>query len=609
MSDNYEFSKSTFPQGISAETPYVSKNWNYVNDINGGVYSNNGLTLVQFDLSSIYNSSCLIDPSQAYITVPLVLVSAYTSSNSAGTLVTPTNITGQSTTHGLKSGYWNLLHGSDLIVNAQTLEQFQPNINTYVNWKMMSQMSQDDLNGFGQSLGMGNVLDNAQSLKFNPASSQTTATAFTYPVSTNTSLSSTATGGNGISNNTPFSATANYGDQGTATLPQFTGCYNNGLYSRLKKYNDITATSPQNLYGVTAGTGSLASSIMSETNIINEFKSYTKIIGNYIVTYDVAVIRLCDILDSMKQMVLMKKFDGVLRMYLNTGCVSSCVQSGGFMLTSASSSTFTNTCPIIQCSLATIPATATGLTTGLFIARATTSNSFGVNLGLSYAMHGMTSCRCYYPQVMLKPQKLISYLSENRAKKICYTSVLYNSFNGVASGSTFSGLVQSGVTGIRGVLIIPFNSSLTNGSVSTLAPIISGVTTFSQISSPFDTAPCTNGNFSLLNLQVGIGGQNVLANNLNYTYENFLQQTVLYEKINSGDIGLSCGLISQSFWENAYRCYYVDCSRGTISDSITPRNITVTFTNNTNCTLDFMVFTEYFSEIIVDVETGLVRKN
>ena len=50
MSDNYEFSKSTIPQGVSLETPYVSKNWGYINDINSGVYSNNGLSMVQFDL-------------------------------------------------------------------------------------------------------------------------------------------------------------------------------------------------------------------------------------------------------------------------------------------------------------------------------------------------------------------------------------------------------------------------------------------------------------------------------------------------------------------------------------------------------------------------------
>ena len=61
MSDVYEFAKSNLVQGSDDECPYVSKQWQYVNDINSGVYSNNGISLVQFDLSNIFNSSCFVD--------------------------------------------------------------------------------------------------------------------------------------------------------------------------------------------------------------------------------------------------------------------------------------------------------------------------------------------------------------------------------------------------------------------------------------------------------------------------------------------------------------------------------------------------------------------
>ena len=95
---------------------------------------------------------------------------------------------------------------------------------------------------------------------------------------------------------------------------------------------------------------------------------------------------------------------------------------------------------------------------------------------------------------------------------------------------------------------------------------------------------------------------------LSYNYENFLEQTSLYEKINQGDLGLSCGLINENFWTNAYRTYYVDCSRANIADLMTSRNVNVTFQNNSNVTIDVMVFTEYFTEMTVDVETGLIQK-
>ena len=608
MSDNYEFSKSTAPQGVQIETPYSNKQWNYINDINGGVYSNNGLSLVQFDLSSIYNSTLMLDPSQIFVTVPICLVSAYVSNNTTGALVAPTAATSAWATHGLKNGYYQMLSGADLIVNGKTVEQFQPNLNAYINFKLLSQMSQDDLKNFGPSLGMGEHLDNYQSMKFNCTPNQTATTNLAFPGAAQGSFSLSAglIGGNGLVNNAPFSfGNGNQGDQ-EAEGVQFNGAYNNGYYSRLKKYCDTKYGTFQNVFGETSGsTGATASCIMSESQVNAELRPYTKVQGNYIITYDVAVIRMGDIFDSMKNLCLMKKFDGILRMYFNTGAVASVIQTGGYMVTSGNVSTFTNTCPILQSSLATVPTTACGLVTGLFIARATSTNLFNINLANSNAQNPMTACRIYYPQVTLKPEKLIPYISENRAKKIVYTSVLYNTFNGITSGSTYSALVQSGVSNPRGVLLIPFISNSTNGSTSTA---VTGTTTFSQIQSPFDTAPATSAPISLINLQVAVGGVNQLQNTLNYCFENFIEQVSLYEKINLGDLGLSCGLISENYWNNAYRCYYVDCSRANPADLMTPRNINVSFQNNTNVTIDVMVFTEYFQEMIVDVETGLINK-
>ncbi len=49
---------------------------------------------------------------------------------------------------------------------------------------------------------------------------------------------------------------------------------------------------------------------------------------------------------------------------------------------------------------------------------------------------------------------------------------------------------------------------------------------------------------SLTNLQVSIGGQNVLNSTLNMTYENFLQQVNLAEQLTSSDFGVS----GVAFW-------------------------------------------------------------
>ena len=64
-SNNYEFAKSSYPQSVSEYTNYTDKQWNYLSDINSQVYSNNsGLTLVTWDLTSVYSAGGLCDVSR-----------------------------------------------------------------------------------------------------------------------------------------------------------------------------------------------------------------------------------------------------------------------------------------------------------------------------------------------------------------------------------------------------------------------------------------------------------------------------------------------------------------------------------------------------------------
>ena len=209
--------------------------------------------------------------------------------------------------------------------------------------------------------------------------------------------------------------------------------------------------------------------------------------------------------------------------------------------------------------------------------------------------------------VELKPEKAISYISENRAKKVCYTSILSNTYSAISSGSTFSTLVQSGVQRIRGVVIIPFLAASTNGLLS-VTNAITGISSFSPLVSPFDCAPLQTGPLSLINVNCAVGGRNVLQNALQYSYQDWLEQVSRYEKIGAGDLGLSCGLISQYAWENASRFYYIDCSRGTVADGASLRNLTVTFTNNCLQTIDCLIFTEYFDELTINVSDGRITK-
>ena len=80
MSDNYEFMRASVPQEIDDYSPYVDKQANqYINDINNGVYTNNSLSLVTFDLGQIYNSQKFTDTNDAFAVFPITMVAAYSS--------------------------------------------------------------------------------------------------------------------------------------------------------------------------------------------------------------------------------------------------------------------------------------------------------------------------------------------------------------------------------------------------------------------------------------------------------------------------------------------------------------------------------------------------
>ena len=85
--------------------------------------------------------------------------------------------------------------------------------------------------------------------------------------------------------------------------------------------------------------------------------------------------------------------------------------------------------------------------------------------------------------------------------------------------------------------------------------------------------------YKFTNLQVAIGGQNVLYSTRNMTYEIFLGQINLAEQVTSSDFGVSTGLISQGYWE-ASKWYFVNVERGNIADKLQPRDINVSFNND-----------------------------
>jgi hypothetical protein len=469
----------------------------------------------------------------------------------------------------------------------------------------------------------------------------------------NTQASANAPGGIGLANNRPFitaptTATLAYSTGAafaantlttiTGSLPvastenqlylnkfQNGGTVNGAIQKRISRVADTSkangnANSWNNIFGTNSNAGASTPCILTASQLSTELKPYYILNGNVMTWYDVGLIPLKYISDFIDKLGLVKKLDLVIRAYFNTGSLQIAYNAGTLanrytdaFYGAVSNSTFSNTCPftvnLIADSVANggILETSTYISAGLFISKPPTTSigQASVNFG-NVPTHPMPACRCYYSQVKLDPSRALTYVQENRQKQVVYESVLYNQYSNITAGTAFSQLVQSGIKNPVAVLIIPFISN--QCGVQTADGKASGnAIGITQYGNPVDTAPATFAPISLTNLIVSLGGVNVLNTSMNYTFENFLEQIAIAETLTSADIGVSVGVITQQWWE-MNRVYFIDLARSREADKSMPRNLNVSFSNNTLVPIDVMIFTLYLDKVVIDIETGIVSR-
>ena len=114
--------KTSEAQDATDYSPYVDKQYNnYINDINNGVYTNNSLTLVNFDLGQIYNSQKFTETSELFAILPIAMVAGFSTGSA---LVAPTERS--QAVYTIKSDFLNLIHQADVVVNGKSIDQCKP---------------------------------------------------------------------------------------------------------------------------------------------------------------------------------------------------------------------------------------------------------------------------------------------------------------------------------------------------------------------------------------------------------------------------------------------------------------------------------------------------
>lgn len=562
MSDQFQFESS----GISQMTdePYRSKQWNYCNDQNQGNYASNQ---VVFDLSSFYNQNKFLAVNEMFLVIPVVSV---LSTDQAGGLHEKQN----DWSLGYKSGYYNIISSMQIDYNNKTVQQLTPNLNYYVSFKMNSTMSQSSVDTIGSAIGV---------YPDNP-------TSWSYA---NGNAVAVGSHGNGVRNN--FIKLAQVDTDTAYGSTRLAG--NDGAYKRR------LSTS----FAIDTSNGSSLINNVAQPN--SEFMNNTQGTSNYQAYYTTMVIRLSDVSDFFASMPLTKGFYARLTLNLNLGSLAI-DRTGGdtgtknqLSLSGANINFPNGTCPLmIQPSTdAQYINTATQIVCGIYVGRVSSSLGTVNQNSLGVPPHPLNSCRIYAPSIDLQPARALSYIQENRSKYIEWDDVYATRVN-VPTTQSFNYNITNSLAGIHAIVIIPFIASTEHG--------LSGAVTapFSPAISPFATEPATTSPLlSISQFNVQLAGENVLANLLNYTFEEFLEQLAPSHAINGGhSLELSSGLIDLIGFQNIYRYYYVDLSRRA-KDDIGAKGITIMGKNDNLVGMDLYCFVVHKKSASLDVETGILE--
>jgi len=582
--------------------PFVRKENVYVIDSNNNSYSGGSVII---DTSSFSNSGKFADYKSAYIQIPLVMRLELNSSGTPGYTPTPEviNAIQASMSLGLKNGSWQIIQSMSCDLNNTNIIQLQPFISQYVTFKILSQMSQDDLKKYGDSIG------------FQPDTG--------YAVRYNSDLASHPEGHGSINN-------LNAAPQNTAVVPEDDFTYNDGFnkfafnegYKKRQATTGFNPTAPLvSQFTSVTQTGQMGQDYYTQGTIgqADQFSKY------WLCTL---TLRLKDIASFFEEIPLARGL--FFRFTLNLNLAQHTIR---YLVDTTTPPNYSvvdtsvvknnligGSSPLIIASA--LPYNGMrGMVTGVAADYISTGGAgnvetpFEFDIAMSigrdnkYAIScpWFTSCRLYVDLYQLAPSAEQQYISLNKAKQITYRDVysyqidLSSTTTGGDVNVAFSNLLTNGIVNPKGLLIIAYAGSSSN-------PVSKDGLKLEAYQSPFAAEPSTPTPFiKITNFQVQVGAQNVFQQNERYSWENWLEETSRIYAVNGAQItGTNSGLISYKDYLTNYGYIYVDLERRLIGENSVPKSIQVSgnvLSGNIQNTR-LMCFVEFERTIAINPSTG-----
>lgn len=537
-------------------TPFTEKQVLFINDTNGGSYNGS----ITFDTTVLSNSGRYLDYSDASIQVPLVV-----------SMVGSVDLTGANVVHafttGLKSGHYNLIDSIQVDYQNKNVVQQQSFTNFYVNYKILSEWSSDDLEKYGAATGVSP--DSPASFTFQNAASSR---------------------GLGITNNVPFFTPAVKLYTQAAPIQST----NDGFARRLE--NSAVAS----VAGV-AGYGALPTMVTSASfNNVGQSYLTNPAAGGAAAVYFfsiAATIRLKDICDFFDKIPILK--GAQIRMNINYNACS-------FRLTNVAVGPTTTLTTYTQIAGRTCPVLVPGCQAGapynavVAAGNGTFDVEYNVlrttNVGAGTAVNAfLRSCQLFVPAYTMAADIEAKYLTSSPIKTIVYNDIYQYTVSSVAALGSFNAILTNGILNPQKLIIIPFVNPAGTGTAS------------DEFKSPFDTAPSTTGPLvSISNFQVQVSGKNMFDHPVNYDFEMFRNE-VSKTGINGGvTTGLSSGLITKRMFQFGYRYYVCDLARRLESANSIPLSVQISGTNGSNTIVDYYCVILYERNISIESSSGVV---
>jgi len=524
------------------------KRVNYITDQNNGSYSGE----ITFDATPLVGGDTYIAWKEAFIQIPFKTTLTLGAEAAAEV---PTSFA-----IGIKNGWYQFIDSISVYVNGKELVSQTPYSNMIINAMQMMKMTQDELQLKSATLGL-------------------------YPDDGGATLwSKTATSsGDGFYNNrdgTPFVS--------TLAGSFFSSDYiNDGMRKRQSKTTAFTPT--------TCTLPSMNTPAKCKAAGKNYHTPAAKTTGtehkwHYLVNLPLNVLS-----DLFEQYPLVK--GGQVRIVLRYNAGTSTMLTAAAALSMKThTQTYGHTQPIMV---------ASAVSGGIGLFAAANTSDVVITTAVSTDSFNITSARLYATSYRLNPQYEARLLSSTPKKEIRYLDVFNQNVNNITNGSSVNQILTTSITNPKFVIVMPF----ANTSTSTehfAAAAMAGVPCYQSL---FDTAPSTTlpyGVSACANFQVNVANKNMFNSSLQYNFESFQEEI---QKIGlNGGIGAQCsGLLDVSSW-NFHNYMVCDVSRRLIEDDGSRKSVSVSFTNSSGISCDYVCFILYEKVINVDLTTGDVER-